>query len=393
MAQSWAAQSWAAQSWAAQSWAAQGGSPIGSSYAPPAHLLADHTGSLVSHDGSFAQRLAGANRITGSPSSVSSEYSSSSALGSDSWGPAGAAGAAAGNPGVAATPSGRVPGSGQGDPRKAHRSSSGQPRLGLRGSASGPSNSSGDVDGDGDLEVGASARRGKHLPGPASPLLGAAASSPGASDSSIALGGDASSPGVAIAARDDATAALLSANSRGGGSVTIRQRVYAVFPLIKWHAVLLSLVYFFEYVASVGFAAKSNPTKGGHGFFEKNAYEILAFCYQLGVLISRSSVSFIEIQRLDLLCVVQGGMFFLWLFQALYRFMPLAAQFIIMVVVGLIGGAMYVNTFVSILRDRKLDAERELATNIVSFFINIGIMVSAFFTLLADSTFLHGKAD
>ena len=58
----------------------------------------------------------------------------------------------------------------------------------------------------------------------------------------------------------------------------------------------LSLVYFLEYVVLVGFASKANPHPRDDDWWAKNAYELLALCYQIGVFFARSSVSIIQIR-------------------------------------------------------------------------------------------------
>jgi hypothetical protein len=70
-------------------------------------------------------------------------------------------------------------------------------------------------------------------------------------------------------------------------------------------------------VASVGFAAKSNLHPPADDWWRVNAYEVLAFCYQFGVLLSRSSISLIKIKRVDFMTLLQGGNFAIWQIQAL----------------------------------------------------------------------------
>jgi battenin len=94
-------------------------------------------------------------------------------------------------------------------------------------------------------------------------------------------------------------------------------RTCRVLGMVWWRSTQLALVYFFEYVASVGFAAKANPKKEGSDWWYTNAFEILAFCYQIGVLISRSSISIIKIKRIWIMTFLQGANFALWLFQVL----------------------------------------------------------------------------
>lgn len=48
--------------------------------------------------------------------------------------------------------------------------------------------------------------------------------------------------------------------------------------------------------------------------YVRNSYAILAFCYQFGVLISRSSLQIVRVRRIHLLTFAQLVMFALWLF-------------------------------------------------------------------------------
>jgi hypothetical protein len=74
------------------------------------------------------------------------------------------------------------------------------------------------------------------------------------------------------------------------------QRTIRVTKVIASPAFQLAAVYFFEYVVSVGFASKANLNPDKDDWWQVNAYELLAFCYQVGVLIARSSVSIIQIR-------------------------------------------------------------------------------------------------
>src|SRR5262249_53002522 len=68
----------------------------------------------------------------------------------------------------------------------------------------------------------------------------------------------------------------------------------------------LALVYFLEYVILPGCAAKVNPgAANSHKWAVKHAYVVLSFCYQFGVLISRSSLSFVRITWVEVLTVLQ----------------------------------------------------------------------------------------
>jgi hypothetical protein len=77
------------------------------------------------------------------------------------------------------------------------------------------------------------------------------------------------------------------------------------------------------------------------------------------------------------------------LVEAQRHFLPLSAQFAHMWFVGLLGGAMYVNTFYSVMADHNIASEdKEMCVNLLSLFVNVGIISSALFDLLAAATFL-----
>lgn len=66
------------------------------------------------------------------------------------------------------------------------------------------------------------------------------------------------------------------------------------------------LVYFLEYVILPGCAAKVNPeSEASKVWAVKHAYVVLSFCYQFGVLISRSSLSVLRISWVELLTALQ----------------------------------------------------------------------------------------
>lgn len=68
--------------------------------------------------------------------------------------------------------------------------------------------------------------------------------------------------------------------------------------------------------------------------------------------------------------------------------MPLWLQFIWMGFVGLLGGAMYVNTFYGIMTDENIsDADREKCINITSVMVMVGIVASSVFDIIVAKYF------
>lgn len=166
------------------------------------------------------------------------------------------------------------------------------------------------------------------------------------------------------------------------------QRYWRCTKLVSFLITQLGLVYFFEYVSITGAADKANPIDSPV-WVVANAYKILSFCYQIGVLISRSSLKFIQIRRVEILTILQCFNFILWLLQAKFKFINVWVQFVLMVYVGLLGGASYVNVFYRLLHDDDIPEEdRELCINLAAIVTTAGITLSSLFTLLIDATFL-----
>ena len=183
----------------------------------------------------------------------------------------------------------------------------------------------------------------------------------------------------AAIAGDDAAEAEPSSDGRGGERWSTRwSHALVIGRHVSSVALQLALVYLFEFVTLVGLASQANPQSDGSGWWYDNAYEVLSFCYQLGVLISRSSISVVhfDMHQLPWLTVLQAINAVIWTVQAWRGLMPLWLQFVHMLFVGLLGGAMYVNVFFVLNRDSRLRAgkDRELAINLVTAAYNVGLV-------------------
>jgi battenin len=147
------------------------------------------------------------------------------------------------------------------------------------------------------------------------------------------------------------------------------------------------IIYFLEYVMQTLFADNSltGNQKSKYHFF----YPLLNLAYQIGVFISRSSLSFFEFPRVWILTLCQCALFVLWLCQAVFHFMPLYIMWLPMVVVGLFGGCGYVNSFHLMMNDPDLTMmQKEMITSYNSFFIALFIFLSTMMTLIAENTFM-----
>lgn len=159
----------------------------------------------------------------------------------------------------------------------------------------------------------------------------------------------------------------------------------------------LLMVYVAEYTINQGvsptllFPLESSPFSEHRSF-----YPFYNFLYQLGVFISRSSTPFIRIHHLYLPSLLQVGNLILLTLQSLLNFIPsVYLVFIIVFWEGLLGGAVYVNTFAEIM-EKVPTADREFSLGATSVSDSAGICIAGFVgmameTWLCDWNVQHGR--
>ena len=150
----------------------------------------------------------------------------------------------------------------------------------------------------------------------------------------------------------------------------------------------LGAVYVFEYIVSAGLAGKALP-KTPPDVWHTKAFAILGVAYQVGVLLSRSSLSLFKVKRLSLLTTIQLINCVAWIGQDYFKWFGPAPLIVWMALVGLLGGAMYVNCFYQVLHDPEIQEEdREMVSNWVAISITAGIVTAAGMIYLLDETLL-----
>lgn len=155
--------------------------------------------------------------------------------------------------------------------------------------------------------------------------------------------------------------------------LTLRQKLGLIKPLLRF-MIPLGLVYFAEYFINQGLLELIvfRNTKLTH----KEQYRWLQVMYQIGVLISRSSVNIIQIRRLWLLPLLQFVNLAFIFSEAYLLYLP--SFWIVVAVVlyeGLLGGAAYVNTFYRISKD-VAPRHREFSLRIASLADSAGIALA-----------------
>ena len=146
-------------------------------------------------------------------------------------------------------------------------------------------------------------------------------------------------------------------------------------------------VYFLEYVIQGVFS--HNCLSAEKAKTHRYMFSLLNLMYQIGVFISRSSISFFVFKKVWILTLFQLLFFILWLFQGLYHFMGMPFLISTMIIVGLFGGCSYVNIFHLIMNSQTLSTkQKEMVTSWNSFFIALFIVLSTAFTYVAEKTFM-----
>ncbi|KAK3683299.1 CLN3 protein-domain-containing protein [Podospora appendiculata] len=141
----------------------------------------------------------------------------------------------------------------------------------------------------------------------------------------------------------------------------------------------LLLVYIAEYTINQGVAPTLLFPLDQSPFDEFRAfYPVYGFLYQLGVFISRSASPFVRIHRLYLPALLQVVNLVVLTLHALLGFLP--SVYVVFVIVfweGLLGGAVYVNTFAEIM-EKVPKEEREFSLGATSVSDSGGICVAGF---------------
>ncbi|PHH91782.1 hypothetical protein CDD83_10350 [Cordyceps sp. RAO-2017] len=152
------------------------------------------------------------------------------------------------------------------------------------------------------------------------------------------------------------------------------------------YMVPLFLVYVAEYTINQGvsptllFPVESSPFRHFRSF-----YPFYGFLYQLGVFISRSSMSLVRIHNLYLPSVLQlANLAFLTL-HALFYFIPsVYLVFVIIFWEGLLGGCVYVNCFAEILENVPPE-DREFSLGATSVSDSAGICTAGLVSIVLET--------
>ncbi|XP_070778654.1 battenin [Enoplosus armatus] len=163
------------------------------------------------------------------------------------------------------------------------------------------------------------------------------------------------------------------AEIRTAGPLSFTEKLHVIKGLLRF-VFPLGLVYFAEYFINQGLM----ELLFFPNFFLSHAeqYRWYQTLYQVGVLVSRSSLCCVKIRRVWALSLLQVVNAVLLLFAVQYQFLPSAwLVFAIVLYEGLLGGAAYVNTFYFI-SEESADRQREFAMAAASVGDSLGIALA-----------------
>ena len=166
-----------------------------------------------------------------------------------------------------------------------------------------------------------------------------------------------------------------------------------LWPSISYLAANLGMVYFLEYTIIMIFADKATDKDSKSSDpLRKNSFILLQLSYQIGVVISRSSLPVIKIRKVWIVTALQFLNFFIWAWIAWVQTFTLGLEFLVMVWVGLMGGASYVNVLYLTLESPQIEKkDKEVSINIISICNNIGVLSATFVSYFLEVTLYKNK--
>lgn len=152
------------------------------------------------------------------------------------------------------------------------------------------------------------------------------------------------------------------------------------------------VVYFCEYAIYPGLVDRDTKFTE-KSFIQENAYILSWMAYNVGVTLSRVSVSCVKIRRVWILCALQAVNMTLWFFEVSTRVVRglgddgFVLLLISMIWVGLMGGATYSNCMHLMNTSPDIpDSFRELGVNVTFGLLNLGIIAATLMSLVLANT-------
>ena len=210
---------------------------------------------------------------------------------------------------------------------------------------------------------------------------------------------DSKNESLEIKGRLSQCSELLNGNQSRASDVSLNKNLSCgnftiAFKYGKRYILNMFIVYFLEYSVCTGFSERANFFKyvdSSGAFYEKAQYETFLLFYQLGVVLSRSSLLIYKyLKFVELLNIIQFCNFVFWFLEALLGITSNQyVCFVTLILLGLCGGGVYVGCFYFILNDINIPPHfKELVLNISTLFNDFGVLLSSVLCVIFDNTFM-----
>lgn len=118
----------------------------------------------------------------------------------------------------------------------------------------------------------------------------------------------------------------------------------------------------------------------------QSAVVVLSFTYQVGVFISRSSLPYLKIKNVTMLTIGQTIVYLTFFSIAIWRWLSIEGQVLLMFVCGLFGGASFVNCYYILMQDKTLDKSlKEVSVGLMGMLNEVGIISASIFALIISN--------
>ena len=156
-------------------------------------------------------------------------------------------------------------------------------------------------------------------------------------------------------------------------SLPIKERIGVISPLLQY-IVPLAVVYLIEYAINSGIAPVMTFKPKTSALSEKDQFVLYQFLYNTGNFLGRCSVNVLHTRKVWIFVIAQSLIFVLLFTGVRYDYLPgLWFASIFTLVEGVMGGAVYVNSFYAVAR-KALPEHKELSMGLVSISDTLGIL-------------------
>ena len=135
--------------------------------------------------------------------------------------------------------------------------------------------------------------------------------------------------------------------------------------------IILFCMYLNQYVIITCYADRAwreTSPETDSNWIHKNAYKVLFNIYQIGIFFGRASIELFKIPRVSLLSAIQVALFIMWTIIAIYpSWIEIQYQMVLMLLVGLVGGLVYVNCMYYVQECKALNKNQKEVTMSMNF--------------------------